>query len=697
MAGHDELERLVERSRMLGADTTLVVHGGGNTSTKTVLRDHLDRARNVLLIKGSGTDLRTASAGDFPALYLDDILPLRTRDSMSDEEMMDYLARCLADPAGRRPSIETLLHAFLPASHVDHVHADAVCALTNTPDGRKAVAGALGEDIAYVEFIRPGFDLSKQVAELAEHRAVVLAHHGLVTWGNTHEESYELTLELVDRAEDYLATRGAPAPRPLGTDLEQGPAEELLLTVRGRLSRSRRRILRVDAGQRGIVDRPDVDDIAAAGPATADHILRITTGSVVVRDAGSAVERIEAFERDYGAYFDRHRHLVDADPSGVPYPMHEPLPRSFLVPGLGTIAVGRTRREAQVVSEVAARSHEVAATAIDAFGAAEALPEADIFGVDYWGLELFKLTLAAAPAELAGRIVIVTGAASGIGRGIALDLGRRGACVVLGDIDGDGLAETAAAIPDGVAVPGDLTSEAVIDELVRSAVREFGGLDAVVPNAGIGMTGNLADLSAEQWRKAFEVNTTSQFLLTKRVWPVFERQQLGGSLVYIVSKNAFAPGAGFGAYSSSKAAQMQLCRIAALEGGAIGVRANAVNPDAVFEGSNLWSPELRAERAAAHGVEVDELEAFYVQRNILRAGSSPSTWPRRSPSSCRTGRRPRPAVWSPSTAGSRPPFRDSWAFWPASSMPGRAGCRPERGGCPTRGEAVRCAGRPQPR
>ena len=243
-----------------------------------------------------------------------------------------------------------------------------------------------------------------------------------------------------------------------------------------------------------------------------------------------------------------------------------------------------------------------------------------MFGVDYWPLELHKLTLAPPPPELAGRVAIVTGAASGIGRTVARALSSRGAAVVAADRDGDGLQEAVEGL-DGDAtetVVGDLTDEAVVDRLVRAAVRRFGGVDAVVLNAGIAPPGTLADLDPADWRRAFEVNATSHFLLTRRLWPVLEAQGLGGSLVFVVTRNAIAPGAGFGAYSASKAAMLQLARVAALEGGAIGVRANVVNPDGVFDGSRLWSPELRQQRAAEHGVPVEEIEDHYAGRNLLK-------------------------------------------------------------------------------
>ncbi len=616
-----ELDALVQRSRRLGADTDLVVHGGGNTSTKTREPDHLGRLRDVLRIKGSGTDLRTIAEDGFPGLYLDELLPLRRRERMSDEEMVEYLARCMLDPAARRPSIETLLHAFIPARHVDHVHADAIVTLTNTRDGEGHVREALGAGVAYVPYIRPGFALSKLVADLAGSEAVVLAHHGLVTWGETHEESVQRTLDVVRRAEEYVAAhrdRRAPsgsAP-PAAATLDDRDVEDLLVALRGRLSRTRRRILHVDASQREVSDRADVETVAAAGPATADHLLRTRTSTAVVRAATDAAPALDAWEADYLDYFERNRERL---PAG--YGMLEPLPSVVLVPGLGAVASGNDKRAAQVVAEVALHTHRVAAAALDAFGDVEPLSDEHLFDVDYWPMELYKLSLQPPPEELAGRIVVVTGAASGIGRTVAVDLAARGAHLVLCDLDAEGLEQTAAQIggPAVVSLAGDVAAEATVDAAVSAAIRSFGGLDGIVANAGIPATGNLVDLSPEQWRRSMEVNATAHFLLTRRAIDVLTRQGLGGSLVYVASKNAFGPGAGFGAYSAAKAAQVQLARIAALEGGPHGIRANVVNPDAVFDGSKLWSPQVRAERAAAHGVAPDELEDFYARRNLLRS------------------------------------------------------------------------------
>jgi len=553
MGALSALDRLVERSRRIGADPALVLYGGGNTSTKLFERDHAGREQRVLRIKGSGRDLATCTARDFPGLRLDELLPLRERDAMSDEEMVDHLGRCLVEPDAPRPSIETLLHAFLPATHVDHVHADAICALANAPDPAAAVRDALGEDVAVVPYLRPGFALAKLVADAAAGaRAVVLAHHGLVTWGETDEESYGRTRELVDRAARFLGLRPV--------ELEVVPSSRSLLELRGRVSRERRQVLAVDAAQRALAERPDAAEIAAMR-STPDHMLRIgarTNGDGPV----------------------------------------------FLVPGVGCVAAGPDPRTARMRLELAAHSHATTAATRDRFGGASWLTEQEVDDFVHWPLELYKLTLSPPPPELEGHVAIVTGAASGIGREVAADLAARGANVVTADLA-------------GADVEGDLTDPRTADALVEEAVARYGGLDAVVFCAGVAVTGPLAAVAEEEWRRSVEVNLTSHFLLTKRVWPVLRAQGIGGSLVYVASKNAFAPGAGFGPYSVAKAGLVQLARIAALEGGPIGVRANAVNPDAVFAGSKLWSEEVRRERAAAHGIPVEELEAFYARRSLL--------------------------------------------------------------------------------
>jgi NAD(P)-dependent dehydrogenase (short-subunit alcohol dehydrogenase family) len=271
-----------------------------------------------------------------------------------------------------------------------------------------------------------------------------------------------------------------------------------------------------------------------------------------------------------------------------------------------------------VRAEIAGHTHAAVAATLDAFGGASWLDERQVDDFETWPLELYKLTLLPPPPELSGHVAIVTGAASGIGREVARDLAARGAHLVLADLDSDGLAGTADPLDEAVAIAGDLTDPATVDELVHGAVAAYGGLDAVVFNAGIAPAGELAGLDEAEWQRTLDVNLTAQFALTKRVWPLLVEQGLGGSLVYIASKNAFAPGAGFGPYSVSKAGLVQLAKMAALEGGAHGIRANVVNPDAIFAGSKLWSDELRRERAEAHGVSVDELEGFYAKRSLLR-------------------------------------------------------------------------------
>ncbi len=374
----------------------------------------------------------------FPGLFLDELLPLRERAAMSDEEMVEYLAHCMVEPGSRRPSIETLLHAFLPARHVDHVHADAICALTNTPDAARHVREALGPDVALVPYIRPGFALSRQVGELADASAVVLEKHGLVTWGETHEDSYGRTLELVARAEAYLARQGQPHPVAAAPDLDAAATEALLLSLRGLLSANGRHVLHLDRSQRAFADRPDVELVATAARATPDHVLRIGAKSLVLHDSANAAAAVAAFAEDYGAYFARHRHRL---PPGLA--MLSPLPRVLLVPGLGAIATGPDARTARVNAEVAARSHLVTARTLDAFGTVEWLNEADIFDFDYWPLELYKLQSAPPSREFSGRVAIVTGAGTALRQAVADRLTREGAHLV--HANGDSVSEAIAA------------------------------------------------------------------------------------------------------------------------------------------------------------------------------------------------------------------------------------------------------------
>ena len=617
MSDFKPLQELVSRSQRIGSDQSLVVYGGGNTSSKGEITDHLGRHRKVLWVKGSGADMQYAVDQDYPALYLEELLALEEFQEMSDDLMVDYVTRALVDPTSRRPSIETLLHAFLPAKHIDHVHADSICALTNHPRGEEATREALGPDFAYVDWIRPGFELSKLVGTLKDHAGVVLAHHGLVVWDENSDKCYQKTLDAVDLAEKYLKSLAKrPEAKFIHRDVSNSDLREILLKLRGKLGK--RQVLRVDRRLAEVSKRDDLKEVIAGGVASADHMLRIRPKSVAL-DPKEIEAGIDSYRSEYEAYFERNKSLM---PAG--YASHGNDPKVMLYPGLGAITAAATVKENLMLADIAFHTHSVAARVRDCFGEGRTIPESEIFGFDYWPMELFKLKSRPAPKKFEGSIFIVTGAGSGIGRGIALHLAKQGANLVLADISEAGLHEVTEEIAKGKGEKphlfvGDQSNEEAVRETVEAAISTFGGLDGAVINAGIGVSGTLEELSTEKWNQGIAVNLTSAFLMTKHAMSALRTQGMGGSLVYVASKNAFSPGAGFGGYSVTKAGMIQLMRIAALEGGAAGIRANAINPDAVFDNSLLWAGGIREQRAAAHGVKPEELEDFYSSRNILKA------------------------------------------------------------------------------
>jgi rhamnulose-1-phosphate aldolase/alcohol dehydrogenase len=651
LVGLDPVDQLVQVSRWIGAETSLAVWGGGNTSVKLTEADLLGRPVRVLRVKGSGSDLKSVTRRDFPGVRLAEVLALLEHDAMGDQEMVDYLLRCLQEPGSPRPSIETLLHGFLDAEAVIHTHADAIVALTNTARGREVVGDTFGKDALWVPYRRPGFALSKEVwravRERPEARGVVLEKHGLSTWGVSLRDAYLATIDFVTRAEERLraAARGrrifgpptVPAPGP---ETRRRIAREVAPVLRGLLGRGRRVVLRFDDGADvlELAAAPEAPRLTQVGPATPDHTIyskRVpcfvpladpTRPDAVMEATRTAVER---FARDYAAYFEAHRREPVMRPgagdaaAGDPRPtLSDPYPRVVLLPGLGMFTSGKDARTAGIVADIYHHTAWVLRAA-SAIGPYTSLSPRDAFDVEYWPLELYKLQLAPPEKELARRVALVTGGAGGIGRAVARRLAREGAHVVVTDLDEEGARRVADEIapeagparPLGLAL--DVTSEASVEAAFAATVEAYGGLDVVVSNAGVAHAAAIDRMALADWERSFAVNATGHFLVARAALRVLKAQALGGSLVFVATKNVMAPGKDFAAYSASKAAEAQLAKVAALEGGPHGIRVNLVSPDAVFRDSGLWSEAVRRERARAQGIAVEEIEEFYRRRNLL--------------------------------------------------------------------------------
>ncbi|HML21896.1 MAG TPA: bifunctional aldolase/short-chain dehydrogenase [Aggregatilinea sp.] len=637
-----DLDGLVYRSNLLGRDRAVVNIYGGNTSSKLMLPDHMSRETEVLAVKASGSDVLTIVARQFALLRMADIYPLFDREAMTDEEMIDYLSFTAFEPGRPRQSIETLLHAFVPHKHVDHTHPDAVISLACAPDGEAVARDLWGDRMAWVPYIRPGFTLSKwiggKVRDNPNIECVVMGKHGLVTWGEESKSTYDHTIAVIQEAEDYIKDKangkrvfGAVKVAPLDAEQRREIAIQIMPVIRGAVSDRRSAILAFDDDPK-VLDyvsyerTPEVSQVGAACP---DHLVHVKPRPLFVQwdpsegvDAliASLPDQIEQYKQGYAEYFEANKSDGDV--------VNDPSPRVILVPGVGMINTGSDAQNADVSRQLYHRAVDVIAGS-EAVGGFNSLTPSEAFAIEYWPLELYKLRLKPPPRELAGKVVLITGAASGIGRATALRLAKEDAHVIITDINAEAGRQVADEISKrhghkrGLFLPMNVTDEAAVVEAFRQAVLAYGGVDVVINNAGIAGGAPITETSLADWNRNQSILATGYFLVAREAFRVLKAQGRGGSLVFVASKNSIVAGKGASAYSAAKAAEIHLARCLAEEGGEHGIRVNSVLPDAVIQGSSIWDSEWKEARAKNYGIGVDELQDFYAKRNTLKVAVLP--------------------------------------------------------------------------
>ncbi|WP_119156537.1 bifunctional rhamnulose-1-phosphate aldolase/short-chain dehydrogenase [Caldimonas tepidiphila] len=645
----DEPALLLYRSNLLGSDLRITNYGGGNTSAKLVQRDPLTGAdTEVLWVKGSGGDLGSMKLDGFATLYLDKLHALEGlyRGPEHEDEMVGYLPHCTFALNPRAASIDTPLHAFLPYRHVDHMHPDAVIAIAATERSEALTRQVFEGSVGWLPWRRPGFELGmmlkRYVAANPGLRGVVLAGHGLFTWGDDAKSCYENTVGVIAQAQGWLERQRAAGRRPafggaLHESLDAAGQDAVLARVlpvlRGLASKSGHKLAHVDrqAAVVEFVNGAELERLAALGTSCPDHFLRTKVRPMILPESVYALEgealaqeigaRLAAYRADYAAYHERCRR---PDSPAV----RDPNPVIVLLPRIGMVSLARDKATARIAAEFYVNAINVMreAEGVDRY---VGLPEQEAFDIEYWLLEEAKLRRMPPAKPLAGRAALVTGGAGGIGRAIAERFLSEGACCVLLDIDAEALAQAGEALRarhgrDAVrTVACDVTDEGSVQRAYVQAVLEYGGLDILVSNAGIASAAPIDETSLALWTRNQSILATGYFLVGREAFRTFKAQGIGGSIVFIASKNGLVASPQASAYCAAKAAEIQLSRSLALEGAPLGIRCNVVNPDAVIRGSRIWSGDWSRERAAANRIDEQQLEAFYRDRSMLKRSVYP--------------------------------------------------------------------------
>lgn len=631
------VEELVYRSNLIGSDRAVCNWGGGNTSMKTTEKDFRGRDIEVMWVKGSGSDLATMKAHNFTGLSLEDIRPLIDRDEMPDEEMVAYLSHCMIDSKHPRASIETLLHAFLPFKHVDHTHPDAIISLCCADNGKQIAEEIYGNRFVWVPYVRPGFTLSKMIAEGVRNNPnaelVLMEKHGLVTWGETLEETYAKTIEIINEAELYINERaneeslfGGQKYKSLNEEEATSILARVMPVIRGAVSDEKQMLLTYDRGDDVLqfVNSTQAPELTQIGAACPDHLVHTKMVPLYIKwdpqtnnvEAliTSVKEGIASFKAEYKAYFERNKHEGDK--------MFEPAPRVILIPGVGMVNTGKDVNNSRVSGALYHRAIAVmkGSTTLGNF---VSLSENESYNVEYWPLELYKLTLAPAEAEFSRKVAFVTGGAGGIGSETCRRFVSEGAHVVIADLNLEGAEKVAAEINEqygagrALAVKMDVTNEEAVQAAFDHTALTFGGVDIIVNNAGLATSSPIDETTLQEWNLNINVLGTGYFLVAREAFKQMKQQGTGGNMVFIGSKNSVYAGKNAAAYSSVKALETHLARCIAAEGGEFGIRVNSVLPDAVLQGSAIWGSRWRDERAAAYGIHPDQLEEHYRKRTTL--------------------------------------------------------------------------------